>query len=63
MRWNEMIHFDRIEKDRMYLGFTQVELDFILATLEKHLPNDEMTKRIDALAMVFHKQQVETKKK
>ena len=56
-----MIQFDRIEKDRMYFGFTQAELDFILATLEKHLPNDEMTKRIDALAMVFHKQQVEAK--
>lgn len=37
----------------MYLGFTEVELDSILRTLEKHLPEDEVTKRIDALAMHF----------
>lgn len=48
-----MIHFDRIEEDRMYLGFTKVELDLILTTLEKHLPEDEVTRRIDALAMHF----------
>lgn len=48
-----MIRFDRIEEDRMYLGFTEVELDVILTILEKHLPENEVTKRIDALAMHF----------
>lgn len=48
-----MIRFDRIEEDRMYLGFTEVELDVILTTLEKHLPEHEVTRRIDALAMQF----------
>lgn len=50
-----MIHFDRYEDDRMYLGFTEVELDVILTTLEKYLPDDENTRRIDALAMAFKK--------
>lgn len=35
MRWNKMIQFDWIEDDRMYLGFTRVELDEILLVLEK----------------------------
>lgn len=51
-----MIRFDRIEEDRMYLGFTEVELDVILTTLEKHLPENEVTRRIDALAMHFMKE-------
>lgn len=50
-----MIRFDRYENDRIYLGFTEVELDVILTTLEKHLPEDENTRRIDALAMAFKK--------
>lgn len=50
-----MIRFDRYEEDRMYLGFTEVELDVILNTLEKYLPEDENTRRIDALRMQFHK--------
>ena len=56
-----MIQFDRIGKDRMYLGFTQAELDSILSLLEKHLPDEEITKRLDVLAMVFHQKQVEKK--
>lgn len=50
-----MIRFDRYEEDRVYLGFTEVELDVILTVLEKHLSEDELTRRIDALAMQFHK--------
>lgn len=52
-----MIRFDRIEDDRIYLGFTQVELDSILTVLEKHLPDEEVTNRIDRLAMGFHSKQ------
>lgn len=52
-----MIQFDRIEDDRMYLGFTRAELDEILLMLEKHLPDEKVTNRIDALAMVFAKEQ------
>lgn len=48
-----MIQFDRIEKDRMYLGFTQAELDSIVLLLEKYLPDEEITERLDMLAMVF----------
>ncbi|MBD8016838.1 MULTISPECIES: hypothetical protein [Planococcus] len=51
-----MIQFDRIENNRVYLGFTQVELDSILSLLEKHLPDEEITKRLDVLAMVFKKE-------
>lgn len=54
-----MIRFDRYEEDRMYLGFTEIELDVILTTLEKYLPDDEVTRRIDALSMAFRKQKVE----
>jgi len=50
-----MIHFDRIEKDRIYLGFTRVELDSIVALFEEHLPEEEITKRLDVLAMTFEK--------
>ena len=38
-----MIHFDRIEKDRIYLGFTQEEIDLIVLLLEEHRSNEEMT--------------------
>lgn len=48
-----MIQFDRIENDRVYLGFTQAELDSILLLLEKHGLDEEITNRIDALAMAF----------
>lgn len=48
-----MVRFDRYEEDRMYLGFTEFELGVILTTLEKHLPDGEITRRIDALAMRF----------
>lgn len=51
-----MILFDRIEDDRVYLGFTRVELDEILSVLEKQLPEDEVTKRLDVLAMFFAKE-------
>ncbi len=56
-----MIQFDRIENDRVYLGFTQVELDAILLVLEKQPPVGEITTRLDALAMVFHRRQAEEK--
>lgn len=55
MRWSNVIQFDRIEKDRMYLGFKQTEIDFILEMLEKHAPDDEITSRIDVLNMAFRK--------
>lgn len=51
-----MIRFDRYEKDRVYLGFTEVELDVILTALEKQFPENEVTRRIDALAMAFLKE-------
>lgn len=57
-----VIQFDQYEENRKYLGFTETELDLILLTLEKHLPNDEITKRIDALAMVFRKNKVKRMK-
>lgn len=57
-----MIQFDRIENDRGYLGFTQAELDSILLLLEKHGLDEEITNRIDVLAMVFHQKQAEKKK-
>ncbi|MDN3429206.1 hypothetical protein QL992_17965 [Microbacterium sp. APC 3898] len=57
-----MIQFDRIENNRVYLGFTQVELDSILSLLEKHLPDEEITKRLDVLAMVFKKESDPPKK-
>ncbi|MGE6416087.1 hypothetical protein ACQKDD_18145 [Planococcus kocurii] len=53
-----MIPFDRIEKSRLYLGVAQVELDFILNILEKYEPENEHTKRLDALAMVLHREQL-----
>lgn len=56
-----MIRFDRYEEDRVYLGFTEIELDVILTTLEKHLPDDEITRRIDALAMQFHRERQKKK--
>lgn len=52
-----MIQFDRIEDDQIYLGFTEAELDLILSVLEKHLPDEELTNRIDRLAMGFHAKQ------
>ena len=57
-----MIRFDRYEDDRMYLGFTEVELEVILTALEKCLPDDQITRRTDALAMAFRIQKVERRK-
>lgn len=54
-----MIQFDRIENNRMYLGFSEKELDAILLVLEKHQPDLEETKRLDALSMSFRKMQRE----
>lgn len=54
-----MIRFDRYEENRLYLGFTEVELDVILTALEKNLPDDEITNRIDLLAMAFRKRKIE----
>jgi len=54
-----MIQFDRSENGRMYLGFSEKELDVILSVLEKHQPDLEETKRLDALSMRFRKMQVE----
>lgn len=51
-----MIRFDRYEGDRMFLGFTEVELDVILTALEKHSPEEDETKRLDALMMSFMKE-------
>lgn len=48
-----MIRFDRIEEDRMYLGFTQKEIDLIVSLLEEHRPDEEITNRLDVLAMIF----------
>jgi hypothetical protein len=48
-----MIQFDRIENDRIYLGFTSTELDEILTLLEKNQPDSEITNRLDVLGMVF----------
>ena len=55
----EMIQFDRSENDRIYLGFSEKELDAILLVLEKHQPELEETKRLDALSMSFWKMQRE----
>lgn len=54
-----VIRFDRYEENRLYLGFTEVELDIILTALEKHLPDDEITSRMDVLAMAFRKRKTE----
>lgn len=50
-----MIQFDRIENDRIFLGFTAIELDKILTLLEIHQPDSEITNRLDVLGMVFTK--------
>lgn len=55
----KMIRFDRIENDRLYLGFTESELDKILVVLEKHLPDEQVTDRLDALYMTFRKKMQE----
>jgi hypothetical protein len=52
-----MIQFDRIENDRMYLGFTEIELDEILTLLEKHQSDGEITNRIDVLSTIFRQAQ------
>lgn len=51
-----MIIFDRYEDDRMFLGFTEAELAVILTALEKNLPEEDVTKRLDALMMRFMQQ-------
>lgn len=51
-----MILFDRYEDNRIFLGFTEAELDVILTALEKHSPEDNETKRLDALMMRFMKE-------
>jgi len=48
-----MIRFDRYEDDRMFLGFTEAELDVVLTALEKYSPEENETKRLDALMMRF----------
>lgn len=58
-----MIQFDRIENDRMYLGFSEQELDAILLVLEKHQANNDETRRLDALSMSFRKMQREKGKR
>lgn len=58
-----MIQFDRIENDRLYLGFTEEELDVILMLLEKHQPNEEITNRVDVLTMVFRSEKRKGAKK
>lgn len=50
---NGIIQFDRIENNRLYLGFTEEEVDVILTLLERHRPDEEITNRIDVLTMVF----------
>lgn len=52
----KIIQFDRIENDRMYLGFTEAEIFEILNLLEEHRPHEDLTNRLDALAMVFLKE-------
>ena len=56
-----MIRFDRIEEDRMYLGFTQKEIDLIVSLLEEHRPDEEITNRLDVLAMTFMKKRHDNK--
>ena len=58
-----MIQFDRIEDNRVYLGFTQAELDFILNALVKYESDNEHTNRLDVLAMVFHQEKLKQKKR
>lgn len=48
-----MIRWDRVEDDRVYLGFTKEELGWIVSALEEHRPDEEITDRLDALAMAF----------
>lgn len=56
-----MIQFDRIENERLYLGFTERELDEILVLLEEYRPNDEVTNRLDILYMIFRRELQEGK--
>jgi hypothetical protein len=58
-----MIQFDRIEDNRVYLGFTQAELDFILNALVKYESDNEHTNRLDVLAMVFHQEKLKQEKR
>lgn len=58
-----MIQFDRIENDRIYLGFTSTELDEILTLLEKNQPDSEITNRLDVLGMVFTRDKHDKNKK
>lgn len=58
-----MIQFDRIENDRLYLGFTEEEVDMILTLLEKHWPDEEITNRIDVLTMLFRNKKRKGEKK
>lgn len=51
-----MIQFEKIENHRIFLGFTEQELDKLLLVLEKHCPEDEMTGRLDALSFVLRKE-------
>lgn len=50
-----MIQFEKIMNDRIHLSFSEEELDKLLLLLEKHCPEDEQTKRLDALSFVFQK--------
>lgn len=58
-----MIQFDRIENDRIYLGFSEKELDVILLALEQRQPDNDETRRLDALSMSFRKMQREKGKR
>lgn len=51
-----MIQFVSYKKNRMYLSFTEVEFNIILTALKKQFLEDEITGRIDALAMAFNKE-------
>ena len=51
-----MIQFEKIENHRIFLGFTEQELDKVLLVLEKHCPEDEITSRLDALSFVLRKE-------
>ena len=52
---SELICFDRIENDRIYLGFTLDELDEVLKSLERYCPDEEIKDRLTALFLAFTK--------
>lgn len=52
-----LIQFEKIENHRIFLGFTEQELDRLLLALEKHCPQDDMTGRLDTLSFVLRKEE------